>query len=156
MKNLQVHCSLLMHSVHSVQLTAISLLIKLITLLLTKTKLVVTTQTSLVNTVLKYKTRFARVPVLKLNASLHFMVQSGVHLKLFNTSCTNTCTGPATQLSKKVLLSLSVPCMATLVTSLNNWLNNCPNAVLQILKSMTFPKQMRPTSLLMLGNIQTW
>ena len=97
-----------------------------------------------------------KVSGLKLNALLHFMVQSGVHLKRLTISCTNICTGPATQLRKKALLSPLVPCMATLVTSLNNWLNNCLNAVLQILKSMTFPKQMRPTSSLMLGNIQTW
>ena len=81
-----------------------------------KMKLVVTTQISLVNTVLKYKMQFAKFPALKSNALLHFMVQSGVHLKLLNISCTNTYTGPATQLRKKVLLSPSVPCMATLVT----------------------------------------
>ena len=97
-----------------------------------------------------------KVSGLEINALLHFMVQSGVHLKRLSISCTNTYTGPATQLRKKVLLSPSVPCMATLVTSLNNWLNNCLNGVLQILKSTMFPKRMLPTSSLMLGNIQTW
>ena len=51
------------------------------------------------------KWQFAKFLVLKLNALLHFMVQSGVHLKQFNTSCTNTCTGPTIQLRKKALLS---------------------------------------------------
>ena len=57
---------------------------------------------TLVNTVLKYKMQFAKFLVLKSNALLHFMVQSGVHLNLSNTSYTNTCTGLATQLNKKV------------------------------------------------------
>ena len=156
MKNLQAHCSLQMLSVHLVQLTVTSLRTKQISLLHMKKKLVVTTQISLVNTVLKYKMQFAKFLVLKLNALLHFMVQSGVHLKQFNTSCTNTCTGPTIQLRKKALLSPSDLCMVTLVPSHNNWLNNYPNVVLQISKSTMFPKLMHPTSSLMLGSTRTW
>ena len=59
--------------------------------------------------------------------------------KQFNTSCTNTCTGPTIQLRKKALLSPSDLCMVTLVPSHNNWLNNYPNVVLQISKSTMFP-----------------
>ena len=129
MKNLQAHCSLQMLSVHLVPLMVTSLRTKQISLLHMKKKLVVTIQISLVNTVLKYKMQFAKFLVLKSNALLHFMVQSGVHLKQFNTSCTNTCTGPTIQLRKKALLSPSVLCMVTLVTLHNNWLNNYPNAV---------------------------
>ena len=70
-------------------------------------KLVVTTQISLVNTVLKYKMQFVKFLVLKSNALLHFMVQSGVHLKRLNTSRTNTLHWSSyTAEKKKALLSL--------------------------------------------------
>ncbi len=94
--------------------------------------------------------------ILTSSVLLHFMVLSGVHLKLSIISCANTCTGPATQLVKKVLLLPSVLCMVTLVLLHNNWLSNCPNAASQISKSTMFPKLMLPTLSLMLGNTLTW